>query len=49
MILDAQFEMLSDREPGKVHDEEADRFDKQFYQPDNWAPFNNEKEYRFAE
>ena len=51
MILDVRFEMLSDREPGKVHNEEADRLDEhwQFDQPDNWAPFDNEKEYRFAE
>ena len=49
MILDVQFETLSDREPGKVHNEETDRFDEQFYKPDNWAPFGNKKEYRFAE
>ena len=49
MILDARFETLFDREPGTVHNESADRLDEQFYQPDNWAPFDNEKEYRFAE
>ena len=48
MILDARFETLSDREPGKVHNEEADRLEEQFDQPDNWAPCDNEKEYQFA-
>ena len=49
MILDARLQMLSECEPGKVHNEEADRLDEQFDQPDNRAPFDNEKEYRFAE
>ena len=45
MILDTRFEMLSDHEPGKVNNEEANRLDEQFDQPDNWAPFDNEEEY----
>ena len=49
IILDARFETLSDREPGKVYYEAADRLDEEFDQLDNWAPFDNEKEYRFAE
>ena len=48
MILDARFKTSSNREPGKVYNEEADRLDEQF-EPDNWAPFDNEKVYRFAE
>ena len=49
MILNVRFEMLSDHESGNVQNEEADRFDEQFDQPDDWTPFENEEVYRFAE
>ena len=41
--------MLSNLEPVKVFNEEADHLNKQFDKPGNWALCYNKKEYHFSE
>jgi hypothetical protein len=42
-------ETLAEKEPGKILDDSVPPPDEQILQEDEWAPFENEKEYRFAE
>ena len=53
-VLGSRFETLREREPGKALENEADgldtsTYDEQSNNPEDWYPFCNEKEYRFAE